>query len=449
MRVGPILSSALALALLLSVGCGASTPKPKPLPPRSYADWNDCADALNDCVRACRDRNDAKSCHSLAFAYLNTSDYARAIGLFEGFCKRGNSSACGFLGHVLANKRFEGSDVLRGRKLLFEACRKGSPAACNNYVYHWSKQPKSKRTPRLERRLLRILVKACRRGNRVACSNAALRYRKGRPGIRRNLVLAALYNNRACARGYQLACRRRARWVERELYRRYRWALRGSKKTYKRCKGGDRKACVRFGVAVMVARWIRRNKGLKLPNILRLSTSTYTILTISGACEGGDALACMFMADVYRRGAYRLRADPARAAQLLWKACQVPGKAGNAACIHLGKLRLVGESQRASVDHAVKAFDVACRRGRGFACGYAGYAALHRKKRWTERGIAYLRDGCRKRDGYSCSYLGLLHERGRYVRADREKAQALFRRACDLGYRAACRRVEPRWKKMP
>ncbi|UOR70313.1 tetratricopeptide repeat protein [Helicobacter pylori] len=45
---------------------------------------------------------------------------------------------------------------------------------------------------------------------------------------------------------------------------------------------------------------------------------------------------------------------------------------------------------------------------------------------------------CELKDGWGCSFLGVLYYNGDGVKQDSKKAVALFEKACKLGYKKAC-----------
>ncbi|GAA8890354.1 hypothetical protein HpEKA17_05340 [Helicobacter pylori] len=45
---------------------------------------------------------------------------------------------------------------------------------------------------------------------------------------------------------------------------------------------------------------------------------------------------------------------------------------------------------------------------------------------------------CELKDGWGCSFLGVLYYNGDGVKQDSKKAVALFKKACKLGYKKAC-----------
>ncbi|GAA8295840.1 hypothetical protein HpHA275_07240 [Helicobacter pylori] len=45
---------------------------------------------------------------------------------------------------------------------------------------------------------------------------------------------------------------------------------------------------------------------------------------------------------------------------------------------------------------------------------------------------------CELKDGWGCSFLGVLYYNGDGVKQDSKKAAALFEKACKLGYKKAC-----------
>ncbi|MCR5085378.1 MAG: hypothetical protein K6A65_07765, partial [Succinivibrionaceae bacterium] len=59
----------------------------------------------------------------------------------------------------------------------------------------------------------------------------------------------------------------------------------------------------------------------------------------------------------------------------------------------------------------------------------------------AEAGRLYAAE-CDQAHGEGCAALGLLHDQGLLGDRDRQRAQALYHRGCDLGNGTACRRLD-------
>lgn len=144
-------------------------------------------------------------------------------------------------------------------------------------------------------------------------------------------------------------------------------------------------------------------------------------LHMFATCKDGKvprhrAAACLTLAGYYERGVFGLPHDPARAAQL----------------------------RESAADMLV----VSCEGGEVADCSRAAAAigtmippsgdpgsATAEPARWM---IEYAEEGCRGGDVGGCVLLALIHEQGRGVAPDREKAAVYLDTACSGGHRRSC-----------
>lgn len=131
----PWLLSALAL------GCGQPPEPPPPAEPAAEpatapsaaASGDDAPDIEEDPAPTPAPAAAAESPaaqHERAIG-LREEAPARAAGLFEGACDRGNTASCLALADLLERGRGVDQDLARAEDLIRRACREGSTAACD------------------------------------------------------------------------------------------------------------------------------------------------------------------------------------------------------------------------------------------------------------------------------------------------------------------------------
>jgi TPR repeat protein len=146
---------------------------------------------------------------------------------------------------------------------------------------------------------------------------------------------------------------------------------------------------------------------------------SYRGAQLATACRDGTvprerAGACLILAGYFEEGVFGLPQDPARAAVLWESAVDIL----QASCE-------VGE-----VTDCTRAASAIGMRLHG-----GGDAASEEAAGWM---VQYAEDGCRGGDVTGCALLGLIHERGRGVARDAERAAAYYDQACDGGHRQSC-----------
>jgi TPR repeat protein len=168
------------------------------------------------------------------------------------------------------------------------------------------------------------------------------------------------------------------------------------------------------------------------------------------ACDFGDARSCIALGVMYQNGSDGLQASSERAADLYQRACDLGDVRG---CNNLAVMFEKGDGRPQDVRRALEMYERSCNLNHALACRNVGRA--------YRDGLGADRDPARSAAAYSkafelstkmcagnvaegCSNLGFMYRSGNEgVTADDAKAREFLKRACDLGYRAICSRIDP------
>ncbi|MEW6271504.1 MAG: L,D-transpeptidase family protein, partial [Thermodesulfobacteriota bacterium] len=196
----------------------------------------------------------------------------------------------------------------------------------------------------------------------------------------------------------------------------------------KKCRAGDLASCTRAGVLYGEGRGVERD-----------AAKAWTLL--GDACRRGEALGCGALGELLLSDD-GVRLDTSRAAKLARAACDAGDGHGCARLAQLCTDRLIYPEQpdncsEAQVDRlrrrAVSKLSSSCR-------GWAAYDCFRLAQIYgpgdLDNALRFARGSCDAGDAGGCEQLALLHE----LRGEAERAAALYQRACDAGYRAACAR---------
>lgn len=190
----------------------------------------------------------------------------------------------------------------------------------------------------------------------------------------------------------------------------------------KGCDGGHGASCASLGVAfedgVGVAKDVPRAFAL-----------------FRKACDATDRWACTRLAFALASGA-GIDKDVAEAARLLDRSCAA---ADAMACAKLGSMLRVGDDVPQDLARAEPLLRSACDKGSSWGCGeLAGLLVARGATQDLQEAAKLLEVACDKDDATFCAMLAGLLELGHGVPRDQARATALYRRACDGGYTAAC-----------
>lgn len=215
---------------------------------------------------------------------------------------------------------------------------------------------------------------------------------------------------------------RRRSWYgrgqERARDRRAGRLLRSASEHADACAGGDTPAC------------LARGRELERGGDPAAAAPLY-----ARACDAGVIEACNDLGALYGRGDGVTR-DDARAAALYEKACD----GGDAlACTNLAAFAVDGVGVPKDVARGLALYEKACGAGEASACRDLGFAYVATVvPPDPAKGAEIWLASCEAGHAQSCADLGWLHEEGRGVPQDAERAQALYHRACRGGYERAC-----------
>jgi len=380
---------------------------------------------------------DMHACEALGGLYYRgfgvPRDVKRAVGLLDRACKGGNLRACVNLAGLLRYDRRVPRDFPRALTLCEKACRGKLMRGCNALASMYSH---GQGTPRDEARAAKLFRLSCESGDVKGCYSLALMVWRGQ-GVRRDRRAAVDLLQRGCDRGSPKSCESLASFF---------WAG-------------------------------REGQAKDHPRALSL---------YARACEMGYLKACSNEAAMHRDGKGTLSNRP-RAAGLFKRAC----KGGfYYACLHLARMHFTGKAPGASAAKADQILSEGCKRGSGNCCQYlanelrsgkrlkrdpARLKALDQKTvalfhkgcdggflpachglarlRWHGRGVRRdrraavdaFRRGCQRKHTKSCYDLGLVYFKGLggFPR-DARKGRAMLTRACEEGFRNACRELGKR-----
>jgi len=163
---------------------------------------------------------------------------------------------------------------------------------------------------------------------------------------------------------------------------------------------------------------------------------------LSTGCHGGASPeSCLLLADMHREGRGLARSD---AAALRWYtlACETGGGRGcamAAVATETGKAGATSDPARAA---ALR--ERACELGDAEACTTAARRLVDGQgvARDPARAAALLEGACTRGLASPCAVLGFMLERGQGIPPNRPRALELYGRACDLGLEAGCRQID-------
>lgn len=280
-----------------------------------------------------------------------TADREQAVALYRQACGWGHAPACVLAGHRLRNGENDAHDPNSAAELFRTACDSGNAEGCNMLGIMYSAGEGGLGADLTRSR--RLYQLACSNGWAWGCYNVAVRMRDGEGGDQ-DLAGAATHFCAACDADIADACN-----------------------------------------ALGALYW--DGKGVSQD---RLRANVY----FTKGCDGDTAWACYNLATSYRDGDGVLAKDPARAAALLRKACDLGVARGcNLAAIMFND----GETGAKDYLLAFGLFHKACD------------------------------------DGYhwGCHNLASMYRKGRGIGQDEERAAVLYRKACDGGIAEACEAI--------
>lgn len=230
--------------------------------------------------------------------------------------------------------------------------------------------------------------------------------------FRRNELDGEWWINRACRLGHAQACTTAEQRRLHRDYRLYRPLFQAAAANHRRCRRGNQSACVRLGIAILISRWFRRDKGFELPSILRLETSPYTLLTFQSACQKRNALACRALATLYYHGDMWVHQDVRKTLRFYEMACDL---ADARSCYRLGTMYYLADKTPHDFRRAIAAFDKGCALRASAACYAAGFALSHGRETNHPKAIGFYDKGCKHGYARACFVLAKRYRQGSHV----------------------------------
>ncbi|MFH0900620.1 MAG: hypothetical protein V2A73_08330 [Pseudomonadota bacterium] len=192
----------------------------------------------------------------------------------------------------------------------------------------------------------------------------------------------------------------------------------------KACEGGDAIKCLELADQHSVA-------------VAKDPTRASQMVALLGkTCELGLPLGCHRLAAAYQDGT-DVAPDPGRAADLYERAC-AQGFAKS--CVALGLTFRSGVGRTADAGQAARFYEKACDAGQLRGCALLGplYRDGNGVLKDVRRGVGLMQKACDAGDPEACTSLGFMFDRGRGVKVDLPRAAALYTKACDMGESGGC-----------
>jgi hypothetical protein len=152
-------------------------------------------------------------------------------------------------------------------------------------------------------------------------------------------------------------------------------------------------------------------------------------------CSMGMGSGCSNVGYMYESG--QIGQNYAKAAELYEKGC-VLGDAGG--CASLAVLYENGTGVSEDLQQAVNYYDRACSAGLASSCAHL--ALLYEQGGNYVYAATYHQNGCDAGDAKECSAIARMYYEGGSVSQDAQKAQELFKKACDLGDETGCKNYQ-------
>jgi uncharacterized protein len=275
-------------------------------------------------------------------------------------------------------------------------CEAGEAKACQALIRRYMNGVAVPRDrPRAEQmmaRTARLADSACTAGDLGGCAIAGVAYGLGQ-GVPRDLARARALEERAC-------------------------------------DGGSAEGCFTIGFASLYGMAGFERDTARAAQVLE------------STCAGGHSNACFQLGWNYEFGRTVAR-DFARAALFYDQACENASTADDMmGCHFLGSAYADGRGVAVDAARAAQLYERACRAGNGHGCNNLGQLIQEGRVRGGRNpGRASLIYGraCKLGNPSGCNNLGMLYARGYGVEQDEDRAKQLFRQACEMALRPACR----------
>ena len=336
-------------------------------------------------------------------------------------CKAGNMIGCFRAAWLQWDRRKPDPRVM---ELFSVNCKGGSADACAYQGLQLSENAET------ERDAVPVLQRACDLQNGSGCATLAFLYATGKAVAKDDKKATTLYR-KSCELGDSQGCYNAALMAQ---------SGRGSKEELARavsdyeeaCDLGSSPACTNLGVLYERGTGVKENKDR--------AVSLYQRGCDGSSCVPSNLNGCVNVGRAYRDG-IGVEKDEAKAAAIFRAACERPedktdpGAAENGAraCSLLGGLYIAGEGIPKDLEHGLDFSIQGCERGDSFGCFNAAVVENDPAKT-----AGYYERGCNLGDGESCHALATAYQKGNGVARNANRAKELDKRACDLGFAAAC-----------
>lgn len=386
-----------------------SPPLPERIDPLPCADVAACQRRCARCASKSKtagcDATAATDCKALARRHTLGRglpfDMRKAANLFGRACEHGDLEACAALGLQVQDGLGIAADLRAAMALYQRACRGGRGVGCFNLALIYRSgnagvAVDEAKAEQLFRQAVQHYQASCEKGELAWCMNLGVMYEDGW-GVNKDLAKAARIWRAACM-------------------------------------GGNGDACVNLALLL--------ERGKSTPN-----AGKWAAQLLQATCKHDHALACNALGMLHWRAGAGLKKDPAAAAKLLTRACELGYRH---ACTTLGALLMLGQGQRRDPQRALTLFSRACAAGDPQGCSYSGTERLRSKDvREQQRALIDLKTACRIGDGAACANVGALYGQGRIVKGDKELELRYYRRACLQAQPGACVVLHERGQPIP
>lgn len=261
-----------------------------------------------------------------------------------------------------------------------------------------------------------------------SCFAAGYLYDYGKIGVSSTIIAdhatAALYYDRGCNLGSAGACNNFGVIKEKGLGGHEVDKAAAAQLYSKACDAKDQIACANLGDFYI--------QGVGVPRDVKKALSL-----LEKSCELKTARACHLLGEIYRHGD-GVPHDPLRANRFYEQGCKME-KPSSYACTALGYQFEIGNGVEKNVPKAIEAYEKACANGGMTGC--TNLVSLHFAGKYSAMTDA---DAVKKatyaceQNAYSCNMLGWMHQEGKSVEKNLEKAEEYYTRACRAASGLSC-----------
>jgi TPR repeat protein len=348
------------------------------------------------------------------------------MAFLEKACDGGNSNACFRAAWLRWDRRHENARTL---ELLGSACKAGSGEACAYEGLQLSENPERVGES------LPVLERACELRSGGGCATLGFLYATGKAVARDDKRAAVLYR-KSCELGDAQGCYNAGlmaddgRGVKED-------AARAAAEYDEACELGSSTACTNLGFLYERGRGVRQDRARAF--------ALYERGCAGSSCLASNLGGCLNVGRAYRDG-IGVAVDEAKAAAIFREACDRKvnqddvhaAENGARACSLLGGLYMSGEGIPKDLEKGRELSVLGCERGDSFGCFNAAVCFSSGADANPAQAASYFERACKLGDGESCHQLATAYRKGDGVGRDAQRAKALEKQACDLGFKASC-----------